>query len=137
VSGCAVDRNEEAAVELMAIGGDSIDLVGRVRRNSVALASATKGRAAHDHGFLDERGPLALNAQQVLSNTEDEVASPAIGHRFVYVDVELRRSKRDGRLRDRSFLIRCHKRQPTDRIGWAVAVWDTPDTGYNPAVTER
>jgi hypothetical protein len=57
-----------------------------------------------------------------MSNPEDEVTATAFGDWLVNVDVQARGGQRDSRLSDRSFLIRCHIRQPSDRIGWAVSV---------------
>ena len=66
--------------------------------------------------------PFALDTQEAGSEIEDDVAAPALGKRPVNIESELDRLEGDGRLGNRSFLIRCHPRQRTDRIGWAVSV---------------
>ena len=62
---------------------------------------------------------------------EDQVVAATLGDRPIDLDPELDRGERDSELGDGSFLIRCHARQPTDHLGWAVSVWDTRGPGYN------
>jgi len=63
-----------------------------------------------------------LNAKETSANIEDQVVSTSFAQRAIDIDSKLHCGKSDSRLGYRSFLIRCHIRQRSDRIGWAVSV---------------
>jgi hypothetical protein len=65
--------------------------------------------------------PLALNTHKLRPEIKDQVI-PLISQWSEHPDAELDRLGGDTGLGNRSFLIRCHIRQPSDRIGWALSV---------------
>jgi hypothetical protein len=84
------DRDEEASVELEAIGREGIDLVGRVEASAKTFACSTI-RVTPDHDDLAiATCPLALNPPELRVKVEDHVVSPALGDRLVDIDPQLR-----------------------------------------------
>jgi hypothetical protein len=130
---CELDWDQKAAVEVGAIRSDRVYLVRRVRGHPIAVPRATKRAAPHDYCSTLQRGPLALQTQKPILQSEDKVAPTTLRHRPVNLNSKLDRRKDDRLFRDRAFLIRCHASQRSGRIGWAVSVLDNRDSGYTPA----
>ena len=115
-----LDRKKEAAIELGAVSSERVNLRGRVKAPTQSFASSSGRVAAHDDDVVVPRGPLALNANQSI-RPKDHVVASALRKGAIDLDPELERGGCDAGLRDRSFLIRCHFRQRSRRIGWAVS----------------
>jgi hypothetical protein len=123
--GTALDtanRNQKASVQFEVVGRDRIDLLRGVSTADETLRAPPITLTTNDEHFPSPSRPLALDSQKAGLEVEDHVAAAALGNRTVNINSELDRFRGDRDLRDRSFLIRCHKRQPTDRIGWAVSI---------------
>jgi hypothetical protein len=128
-----VDRDQEATIQFHAVRGDRIYLIGRVVPSTEPVGTPTRALAGHDDDTFATRGPFALHAQELVAEIQDQVVSPAFRDRLVDVDTQLHGRGHDERLRNCSFLIRCHPSQRSGRIGWAVSAWDNRDTGYTAA----
>jgi ribosome-associated protein len=126
-----LDRDEEASIEICAIRGDRVNLVCVVRRNAVAVLCATKGPASDDYGPFVHRRPLALEPHEAVPKSKNEVAPPTVRNGPIDLDPEFDCGEHYSLFRDRAFLIRCHVRQPSKRLGWAVSCLDSPGTGYH------
>jgi len=63
-----------------------------------------------------------LHADKLSIEIEDHVVATTLGYRKVDLNAKLRRLELNGEFGDRSFLVRCHIRQRSDRIGWTVSV---------------
>src|SRR3989304_1710016 len=82
---------EETAVELVAVGGDPVDLVRAVRALQLTVARPATGVATHDDYIALPDSPFALNPQQPRAEVEDEVVAPALEKWLVDADPELDR----------------------------------------------
>ena len=120
----------------MAVRSNCINFFNRVRLNDLLIPSSTGPIAPNQYNVLQKNSPLALDPDQTRPKIEDEVI-PLRGDWSGDADPESRRSVDDRGLGNRSLLIRCHASQRTDRLGWAVSVWDTRDPGYNPGERKR
>src|SRR3954452_99837 len=68
LTGKLFDRQQEAAVELVAVDADRVDLVQAIRRSDVAgRRQPGRSRPDHDDGVA-QRTPLALDAKQPVLN---------------------------------------------------------------------
>jgi hypothetical protein len=125
LNGSATDRELErqqvAAIELLGVRADRIDLTTFVTAmdQTVSSAAATPG-SNHDHATLLD-GPLALDSEQPWPKVEDEVIPLVIeGKRNAQTELECERA--DLRLRKRPFLVRRqHGQHPTRAIGRTAA----------------
>ena len=103
-----LDRQQLAEVGVRAVGGDQVDLLGRIRGAHVARRRQPRAsRVDDDHAALP-RCPLALDLEQRSCNVEHKVVAAAFGEWPQNRDSELHGRRRDRRLRDRSLLARCH-----------------------------
>ena len=75
--------------------------------------------------------PLALHSKEPLLEPKNEVAATSVSHRSINLYAELDRSGGDACLGNRSLLIRCHIRQPSKSLGWAVSRWGTTRHGLH------
>jgi hypothetical protein len=79
---------EVALVEVGAVGGERIDLLGRVLAPAESVRGAASGAAAdHDH-ISDERSPLALNTSEAGREIENRVIARSLANRSVDVEPE-------------------------------------------------
>jgi hypothetical protein len=118
------ERNgdQEAPVELEAVRANCIDLLRRVAAAYESVCTSSSALAANDQDVSSPRRPFALQVNQFAPGRENHVVSTALRDGAIDLDSEPRSGKLNGQLGDRSFLVRCHARQPSDRIGWAVSV---------------
>ena len=128
-----LDGKKEASVQVWAVGRNRVDVRGCVERHTVAVLGASKRFAADDDDAAVQPCPFALHSEKSLVKPEDEVASPALRDGPINLDSELDRGGRDTCLSDSAFPIRCHVRQPSSRLGWAVSGEDNLATGYTEA----
>jgi len=122
-----VERNIEAPLEFKAIGSYRIDLINCVGLDDLPLATAPGAIATHQNDIVEKNSPLALNSREPCPDIEDKVV-PLRTDWARHTNAKSGRRVDNRRFSDRSFLIRCHTRQHTNPIGWAVAVLDTRDT---------
>ena len=102
-----VDREEEAAFELIAIRRNPVDLAGVVCRDDVSAGGAmAAGSKANRDNVVLERRPFALDAQQPIARVEDEVAPRAVQHRAVDVYPEFHGGRCDPQLGQSALLAR-------------------------------
>jgi hypothetical protein len=101
-----VDRNVEARVELGAVGSYPVDLGHRVRRANATGRRVARCPRANDDHVAFARGPLALHAEQLRPEVEDQVVPAALRERPSDHDPRLDRSRVDSRLGDRALLGR-------------------------------
>jgi hypothetical protein len=116
------NRNQEATIEFEVVRGDRIDLLGGISTPDESVGAPSRALAADDKHLASPRSPLALDSNQFVARREDHVKPATLGNRPIHLDPELHSGKLNCELRDGSLLIRCHARQPTDRLGWAVSV---------------
>jgi hypothetical protein len=119
---CMGHRQEEAAIQLQAVEGERVDFSRRVETPYQPVSVAPCPAAPSNEHVSVSRSPLALHAYEPTIQVEDHVVAAAFRNRPIDVDSESRRRQLDRKLRDRSFLICCHERQPTERLGWAMSV---------------
>ena len=93
-------REQEAAIELRAVGRDQIDLAGPIRALPKALARTTRRVATDNDNVIVETSELALNAVELRPGLEEEVVAFAVGQRLEDTDTERRSPLRDCELGD-------------------------------------
>jgi hypothetical protein len=118
----AVDRHEEASVELEAVCGECIDLLSCIQTANEPCAGSPVGVAADENQLPVSCRPFALNAHESPAHDEDHVEAPALSHGPINLDSELESLERDCRFGNRSLLIRCHTSQRSGSTGWAMSV---------------
>ena len=123
---CLGHRHEEAPIDLEAVESEGINLIWRIEVSDEAVAISTSPVAPRDQDVPVTRRPFALDPDEVRNKIENEVVTSAFSHRPKDLDAKEGCPEGDSHLGDGSFLIRCHARQPTDPIGWAVSGSDTP-----------
>ena len=101
----SLDGNEVAGVEVRAVRGEGVDLLGGVPARSKTLARAPARSAAQENDVTRPRSPLALHPEQPLTKVQDEVVARALAQGPVDVDPELGRRPGDGLLRDVPLLV--------------------------------
>jgi hypothetical protein len=116
-----IDRDEEAPIEFHAVRGERINFIRRVSPPAETFRGAPRTDAVDRHDSVPACRPLTLHAHQRRPQIEDQVVS-LIPERPENADSELDGFCGNACLRDGSFLIRCHIRQRSDCIGWAVAI---------------
>lgn len=117
-------RNEVAPIKLTAIRSERIYLVGCVDPAHEPGASSASRVTANNEYITLERRPLALNAQKLVLDPENQVVAAAFDRGPVDLDPELDRGLGDRSLGNRALLVcRQFKQQPkrTDRLGRAVS----------------
>jgi hypothetical protein len=119
--GDELNRNQEASVEREAVRRDQIHFLRRVGTAAEAFWCPSRADAENRQDAATQVHPLALNAQQFRPQVEDQVVS-LISKWSKDSHSELDGLRGDAGFRDCSLLVRCHMRQPVDRIGWAVSV---------------
>jgi hypothetical protein len=115
-----LDGQKEAAIELMAIRCEGIDLVCGVDAPHQSLSGAAIRIAADYDNVVVASRPFALHPAKFRAAVENQVV-PLVSDGAKDPDAKLDCRQRDSRFRDRSLLIRCHIRQRTSRIGWAMS----------------
>jgi hypothetical protein len=116
-----LDGEKKAAVKVSAVGSNRINLVVRIGRLAISVTCATKRVAANGHNAVAQGRKLALKAHESFLQSQDEVTATALGHWAIYLDPKLDCSENDCLLGNRSLLVRCHIRQRSRRIGWAMS----------------
>ncbi len=101
-------RQEEATVQLGAVRGNRVDLLGGIASNSVAVRNPAGRVAANVYNALAANGPLALHSEEAFPEVEDEVEAPSFDDRPVDVDAELHRSMADRGFGNRALLVGRH-----------------------------
>jgi hypothetical protein len=115
-----LDRKKEAAIELVTIRSEGVDLVGSVETSNQPLLGAAIRIAANNNDIAVPGRPLALHAAQFRAEVENQVV-PLVPDGAENANAEFDCRQCDRCLGNRSFLIRCHFRQRSRRIGWAVS----------------
>ncbi|HSD23132.1 MAG TPA: hypothetical protein VLB79_02270 [Solirubrobacterales bacterium] len=102
-----LDRNDEDLTEIAAVNGKRIDLIGRVgaRHVSAWRISRAADANADDSEPLLERAPLALHANQPLTQVEGKVIASMFRHRPENLDAELDGLEGDRSLSDVPLLV--------------------------------
>jgi hypothetical protein len=116
------NRHEETPVKFQGVEREGIDLISRVKPADQTMAVATSSAAAPNQNVAVPGCPFALNTNQPRVEIEDEVVPSSFSRGPKDLYSKQCCLQRDGHLGNRSLLIRCHTRQPTERIGWAVSV---------------
>ena len=125
LDGRATDRHLEwqqvAAVEVLAVRSNRIDLTCFVRAVDQAFSAAAAAPSAnHDYVAL-AHGPFALDPKELRPYVEDQVV-PFVSKRLEHAGAYLQRLESDRLLGQRALLIRRQHRQHTTRsIGRTVA----------------
>src|SRR6185312_9445364 len=94
-------REVVAAAVLVAVNGQRVDLLDRVRTDSQPLASASRRIRADLHRAVTHVRPFALHAREAAaSEREDHVEPTALRYGPVDLEAEPSRLGDDGRLCD-------------------------------------
>src|SRR5439155_9512355 len=96
------DPQEVAPTAQRAVRSESVDLVRCVRRPDDARGAAPRRVARHAQNVPPAFRPLALDAQELVTDDEDEVEAPSVGYWPVDLDVEPRCLGCDRGLGDRA-----------------------------------
>ena len=121
----ALDWQKETSVKFFAVSSEGVDLLCCIEAPYEAVSIAASGEAPGNDHMPASRRPLALNTYKLPSQIEEHVEPTPLVEWAVHVDSQLERLERDGRLGDRSFLVRCHPSKRSGRLGWAVSAWDS------------
>jgi hypothetical protein len=101
-SRCVSHRYEEAAIDLHAVNGEGVDLIGRVQTTNKPVAISPSAAGAGDQDIAVSRRPLTLNTPKLSAQVEDQVVSATFCKRPKHVHSEEGCPQRDRHLRDRS-----------------------------------
>jgi hypothetical protein len=94
-----LNRQKEASVELFAIDGERIDLVGGVGPHQDALACATTRATADDDDVSGETRRFALHPYEPRSKVKDEVVAFSVADGLEHADADPNRRESDSSLR--------------------------------------
>jgi transposase len=81
----SMNGNQKAAVKLIAVSRNCVDLVARVRPLEHSRSGPATGIAANHKDVAIERRRLTLHSKQTRSNVQDEIV-PLVGDRSKYSD---------------------------------------------------
>ncbi|HEY3189141.1 MAG TPA: hypothetical protein VGJ70_16770 [Solirubrobacteraceae bacterium] len=105
-----VRRQEERAVDALAVRGDRIDFGRGIRGSDKAIAVSPRRLTRHHHDVAALRRPFALDADEFRPEVEDEVVSLAVRQRLEDANAQTNGRRDNGRLCDGAFLIGAEHR---------------------------
>jgi hypothetical protein len=112
------DRQQVAAIQILAVSRNGVDLVSGVGRPDVPVGPTTIGAGSNFDDLAAPNRPLALDPYKRWSQIEYEVVTLAFGERLQDAEAELRGGTSDRRLRNRALLIgREHDANTSSHIG--------------------
>jgi hypothetical protein len=86
----ALDRNQEALVEIGALNADGIDLpIGVVASLKALGSTSATAQMDRDHCSV-EVCPPALDANESVADPHHQVEPPVLGHRFQHRETQAR-----------------------------------------------
>jgi len=103
---------EEATIDLFAVGGVRIDLAFGVNPAQQTVAVPPRRVAADENNLALAGRPLALDAIESPANVENEIVSASLTEGPVDVETELNRRERDRHLGNVALLI-CREHTPS------------------------
>jgi hypothetical protein len=111
---------EVAPVDLLAVRGDCIDLVGFILAVDQAFPAATAAARANYNDVTSVNSPLALDSKKLWPEVENQVVS-LVAEWLEHASAELERFKGNRLLSEDTFLIRRqHRQHRTRAIGRTV-----------------
>ena len=108
-------RQEVAALNVVAVRSNRIDLAGLVTAVNEAVAAGPAAPGSDHHDVSLQNSPFALHAEQPGSQIEDKVV-PLVVEGSRNAKSELEGEGRDLRLRECPFLIRRQHGQQVSRV---------------------
>jgi hypothetical protein len=99
-------RNQIDRVDLFAVRREDIDVVSAVRPTLIAALRPPAGARVDDDHVALASCPLALDSENCVIRSEQDVPAKAIVHRAVHVQAVAHSLRDDRRFRDRPLLIR-------------------------------
>lgn len=99
------DREQVALAEIGAIGSNSVDFIGRIRRTHVSTRAQVVPAQMDDNYVSLSGRPLALHPDKPIANIEDEVVPAVLRHGPEHRNAELDRGRCDPCLGNRSLVV--------------------------------